>query len=232
MYKERERICPFYRGSKWIPWRRHLFLEVTGASTHWLFPLTLSCAHGILVLQPGIELRLPCCGSRVLPLDPGKSLSCAALRTTLRNLNGKKGDISQWSLRVEPGFMPPQSFSTPIQYPGWSSWLSYQVSMNFLSCRPGCALATSKGHLRTWSERSSQELAMKWTKYSYLHRRACQKRSHLNVWSWGRGGWGTWYLDMGGISPRGEVEGSFSAAKYKKVFWVLVSILTPNMNFA
>ena len=144
----------------------------------------------------------------------------------------KGRDISQWSLRVEPGFMPPQSFSTPIQYPGWSSWLSYQVSMNFLSCRPGCALATSKGHLRTWSERSSQELAMKWTKYSYLHRRACQKRSHLNVWSWGRGGWGTWYLDMGGISPRGEVEGSFSAAKYKKIFWVLVSILTPNMNFA
>lgn len=44
MYKEREKICPFYRGSKWIPWRQHLFLEVRGASTHWLFPLILSCA--------------------------------------------------------------------------------------------------------------------------------------------------------------------------------------------
>ena len=188
--------------------------------------------HGILVSNQGLNSGFPAVEAESYPLDPGKSLSRAALRTTLRNVNGKNGDISQWSLRVEPGFMPPQSFSTPIQHPGWSSWLSYQLSMNFLSCRPGCALAKSKGHLRTWSERSSQELAMKWTKYSYFYRRACQKRSHLNVWSWGHGGWGTWYLDMGRISPRGEVEGSFSAAKYKKIFWVLVSILTPNMNFA
>lgn len=34
---------------------------------------------------------------------------------------------------------------------------------------------------------------------------------------------GAWYLDMRGISPRGEVECSFSAAKYKKIseFWFL-----------
>lgn len=135
-----------------------------------------------------------------------------------------EGEIFHSNLSGLSQILCPQRVSLPPSnilddLPDWA----IQLSMNFVPCRPGYALAKSKGHLRTWPKWSSQELAMNWTKCSYLHRTACQKRSHLNVWSWGHGGWGTWYLDMGGISPRDEVERSFSAAKYKKIseFWFL-----------
>lgn len=53
-YKEGERICPFYREGKWIPrgstWL--LLLGVRRAPTHWLLPLTLSCA----ALRGGLSL--------------------------------------------------------------------------------------------------------------------------------------------------------------------------------
>ena len=74
-----------------------LFLEVRGASTHWLLSLTLSYA---------------------------------ALRTTLRNLYGGRGDMGAIFHRDLSGssqVLCPHSFSTPIQSPGWSSWLSYPV---------------------------------------------------------------------------------------------------------
>lgn len=74
----------------------------------------------------------------------GSPSPCAALRTTLRNLNGRRGDISQQSLRVGARFYAPREFLYPIQYPDDLPDWAIQLSMNFVPCRPGYALAKSK----------------------------------------------------------------------------------------
>ena len=85
--------------------------------------------HGILVSNQGLNSGFPAVEAESYPLDPGKSLSRAALRTTLRNVNGKNGDISQWSLRVEPGFMPPTEFL----YPHPISWMIFLTELSIIN---------------------------------------------------------------------------------------------------
>lgn len=170
-----------------------LFLEVRRASTHWLLSLTLSYA---------------------------------ALRTTLRNLYGGRGDMGAIFHRDLSGSSQvfcPHSFSTPIQSPGWSSWLSYPV-INELSVIQawGCS-GQVKGRSKemVWMVRSRISHVIEPSTITCTR----QPVSRYLIWMLGVGGMGLGNLVLRHGSGRdlpkrwsGRFIFSCTIAKYFKIF--------------
>lgn len=157
MYKEREKICPFYRGvheylggSTCCFWRWEPLLIGFFLSLVQLFFFSWPHIWDLSSLGTRGSNLASCHGStESYHWTPGSPLPCS-FENNSEKFEWQKGRYFTAISQVEL-LLCPQRVSLPPS----RSWMIFLTGLsnyqwNFVPCRPGYALAKSKGHLRTW----------------------------------------------------------------------------------